>query len=144
MAAAGRGGAVGVGVTDDRSARNYGQLIHDTRCGLDEQYRPQPPVERHEAGADRLQWTLALREGLKFRDNRLDPGQKQPRHPPRTVHPPPGTDAAAGETFRRDRFRLMLCRIVQSPITSRDPETGLRGFGWRDTWPIDWFSSFSC
>jgi peptide/nickel transport system substrate-binding protein len=52
-------------------------LIYDTRYGLDEQYRPQPPmVERREAGADGLQWTLALREDLKFHDHQLNPGQK--------------------------------------------------------------------
>lgn len=50
--------------------RNHGYMVYDTLYGLDEQYRPQPQmVEGHEVATDGLQWTLTLREGLKFHDN---------------------------------------------------------------------------
>jgi len=50
--------------------RNHGYMVYDTLYGLDEQYRPRPQmVEGHQVGADGLEWTLTLREGLKFHDN---------------------------------------------------------------------------
>jgi peptide/nickel transport system substrate-binding protein len=50
--------------------RNHGYMVYDTLYGLDEQYRPRPQmVEGHQISADGLEWTLTLREGLKFHDN---------------------------------------------------------------------------
>lgn len=50
--------------------RNHGYMVYDTLYGLDEQYRPQPQmVAGHQVGADGLEWTLTLREGLRFHDN---------------------------------------------------------------------------
>jgi peptide/nickel transport system substrate-binding protein len=50
--------------------RNHGYMVYDTLYGLDEQYRPRPQmVEGHQISKDGLEWTLTLREGLKFHDN---------------------------------------------------------------------------
>jgi peptide/nickel transport system substrate-binding protein len=49
--------------------RNHGYMVYDTLYGLDEQYRPRPQmVEGHQISKDGLEWTLTLREGLKFHD----------------------------------------------------------------------------
>lgn len=50
--------------------RNHGFNIYDTLYGTDAQYRIQPQMaEGHEVSADRLTWTIRLREGLRFHDN---------------------------------------------------------------------------
>ena len=50
--------------------RNHGYNIYDTLYGTDAQFRIQPQMaEGHEISADRLTWTIRLREGLRFHDN---------------------------------------------------------------------------
>jgi peptide/nickel transport system substrate-binding protein len=50
--------------------RNHAYLVFDGLYGLDNSYRAQPQmVAGHTLGADRMQWDLTLREGLKFHDN---------------------------------------------------------------------------
>ena len=50
--------------------RNHGFMVFDTLYGLDDSYQAQPQmVEGHAVSADKLEWTLTLRDGLKFHDN---------------------------------------------------------------------------
>jgi peptide/nickel transport system substrate-binding protein len=50
--------------------RNHGFLVFDTLYGLDDNYQPHPQmVEGHTISADKLEWNLTLRDGLKFHDN---------------------------------------------------------------------------
>ncbi len=50
--------------------RNHGFLIFDTLYGQDDSYQAQPQmVEGHTVSADKMEWTLTLRDGLKFHDN---------------------------------------------------------------------------
>src|SRR5439155_20510958 len=56
-------------VTGARPTRNSAYLVFDTLYGLDTNWQAQPAmVEGHEVRADRLNWTLKLREGLRFHD----------------------------------------------------------------------------
>ncbi|MDE2006691.1 MAG: ABC transporter substrate-binding protein [Rhodospirillales bacterium] len=49
--------------------RNHGFLIFDTLYGIDNSYTAQPQmVAGHTVSADGLQWTLTLRDGLKWHD----------------------------------------------------------------------------
>ena len=50
--------------------RNHAYLVYDGLYGLDNNYRPQPQmVAGHVLSADKAQWDLTLRDGLKFHDN---------------------------------------------------------------------------
>ena len=50
-------------------SRLYAQMVFDTLFALDSQLRPRPlMLESSEASADRLQWRLTLRPGLRFHD----------------------------------------------------------------------------
>ena len=50
--------------------RNHGMMIFDTLFGLDGNYQPQPQMVQGSAtSADGKEWTLTLREGLRFHDN---------------------------------------------------------------------------
>ena len=50
--------------------RNHAFAVFDTLYGLDDSYQPQPQmVEGHSVNADKSEWTLTLRDGLKFHDN---------------------------------------------------------------------------
>src|SRR6266496_419264 len=56
-------------VSGNRPTRNYAYLVFDTLYGLDTEWKVQPQmVEGHEVAADRLTWTLKLRDGLYFHD----------------------------------------------------------------------------
>ena len=56
-------------ITGFRPTRNAAYLVFDTLCGLDTQWKAQPQmVEGHEVDPDGLDWTLRLREGLRFHD----------------------------------------------------------------------------
>src|SRR5947209_13444747 len=56
-------------VAGARPTRNAAYLVFDTLYGLDTQWKAQPQmVEGHEADSDGLDWTLRLREGLRFHD----------------------------------------------------------------------------
>ena len=56
-------------VTGARPTRNSAYLVFDTLYGLDTNWQAQPQmVEGHEVSADKLSWTLKLREGLRFHD----------------------------------------------------------------------------
>jgi peptide/nickel transport system substrate-binding protein len=49
--------------------RNHAFLVFDTLYGLDDNFQPHPQmVEGHTVSADKLEWTLTLRDGLKFQD----------------------------------------------------------------------------
>ena len=49
--------------------RNHAMLVFDTLYGVDEANRPQlQMLAGHEIAADGLQWTLTLRDGLRFHD----------------------------------------------------------------------------
>ena len=49
--------------------RNHGLMVFDTLYGTDGRYQPQPQmVAGHTMAADGLQWTMTLREGLRFHD----------------------------------------------------------------------------
>jgi peptide/nickel transport system substrate-binding protein len=51
-------------VTGARPTRNSAYLVFDTLYGLDTNWQAQPQmVEGHEVSADKLSWTLKLREG---------------------------------------------------------------------------------
>ncbi len=57
-------------ITTGLVSRNHGFLVFDTLYGVDEQYRAKPQmVEGHTTENDGLQWTMKLRDGLKFHDN---------------------------------------------------------------------------
>ena len=50
--------------------RNHGMMVFDTLFGLDGTYKPQPQMVQGAAtGADGKEWTLILRDGLRFHDN---------------------------------------------------------------------------
>lgn len=56
-------------VTGARPTRNAAYLVFDTLYGLDTEWRAQPQmVEGHSVENDGLQWTLRLRDGLRFHD----------------------------------------------------------------------------
>jgi peptide/nickel transport system substrate-binding protein len=56
-------------VSGNRPTRNYAHLVFDTLYGLDTEWKAQPQmVEGHQVDPDGLDWTLTLREGLRFRD----------------------------------------------------------------------------
>src|SRR5215469_16781183 len=56
-------------VTFNRPTRNSAYLVFDTLYGLDTNWQAQPQmVEGHDVSADKLSWTLKLREGLRFHD----------------------------------------------------------------------------
>jgi peptide/nickel transport system substrate-binding protein len=58
--------------TTTEVTRNHGFTIFDQLYGLDSRYTPHPHpqmVAGHEVSADKLQWDLTLREGLKFHDD---------------------------------------------------------------------------
>jgi peptide/nickel transport system substrate-binding protein len=67
-------GVAGLSVLDpvfsgNRPTRNYAYLVFDTLYGLDTEWKPQPQmVEGHEVAPGGLEWTLRLREGLRFHD----------------------------------------------------------------------------
>jgi peptide/nickel transport system substrate-binding protein len=49
--------------------RNHAYLVWDTLYGVDDAFTIQPQMlEGHEANADHTDWTLTLREGLRFHD----------------------------------------------------------------------------
>jgi peptide/nickel transport system substrate-binding protein len=50
--------------------RNHSYLVYDGLYGLDDNYLPHPQMLAGETiSADKLQWDLTLRDGLKFHDN---------------------------------------------------------------------------
>jgi peptide/nickel transport system substrate-binding protein len=50
--------------------RNHAFAVFDALYGVDDNFQPQPQmVEGHTVSADRLEWVLTLRDGLKFHDN---------------------------------------------------------------------------
>ena len=56
--------------TTATNARNHGYLVFDTLWGQDAAFQMQPQmVAGHLIERDGLQWTITLREGLKFHDN---------------------------------------------------------------------------
>src|SRR5579864_4340985 len=49
--------------------RNYSLAVLDTLYGMDAKFQPQPQmVAGHDISADKRQWDLTLRDGLKFHD----------------------------------------------------------------------------
>jgi len=57
-------------ISGNRPTRNYAYLVFDTLYGLDTEWNPQPQmVEGHQVGVDGLDWTLRLRDGLRFHDS---------------------------------------------------------------------------
>ena len=55
--------------TTASQTRDHAMLVYDTLYGLDDQLAPQPQmVAGHVVDADRLRWTLTLRDGLMFHD----------------------------------------------------------------------------
>jgi peptide/nickel transport system substrate-binding protein len=49
--------------------RNYGYMVYDTLFAMDGQFRPQPQmVDAWTVSDDKLTYTFALRDGLKFHD----------------------------------------------------------------------------
>src|SRR5436189_4926895 len=57
-------------VSGNRPTRNYAYLVFDTLYGLDTEWKAQPQmVEGHRVDPDGLDWSLRLREGLRFHDN---------------------------------------------------------------------------
>ena len=53
-------------ISGNRPTRNYAYLVFDTLYGLDTNWQVQPQmVEGHEVSADKLNWTLKLRDGLQ-------------------------------------------------------------------------------
>jgi peptide/nickel transport system substrate-binding protein len=56
--------------TTTEVTRNHGFMIFDQLYGLDSSFTPHPQmVAGHQVSADKLQWDLTLREGLKFHDD---------------------------------------------------------------------------
>jgi peptide/nickel transport system substrate-binding protein len=56
-------------VTNNYAVRNHALMVFDTLYGIDDQYDPQPQmVEGHVVEQDGRQWTLTLRDGLRFHD----------------------------------------------------------------------------
>jgi peptide/nickel transport system substrate-binding protein len=56
--------------TTATNARNHGYMVFDTLWGQDDTYAMQPQmVAGHVVENDGKQWTITLREGLKFHDN---------------------------------------------------------------------------
>jgi peptide/nickel transport system substrate-binding protein len=50
--------------------RNHAHMVFDSLYGQDDSYRPQPQMAAgHTISADKLQWEITLRDGLKFHDN---------------------------------------------------------------------------
>src|SRR5580692_3732913 len=50
--------------------RNHAFMVFDTLYGIDDKYLPHPQmVEGDTTNADKTQWDLTLRDGLKFHDN---------------------------------------------------------------------------
>ena len=55
--------------TPNYAVRNHGLMVFDTLYGIDDQYQPQPQMLEGDAvEQDGRQWTLTLREGLRFHD----------------------------------------------------------------------------
>lgn len=48
--------------------RTYGFMVFDTLLGMDAQYRPQPQMAEYSVSADKMVYTLKLRDGLKWHD----------------------------------------------------------------------------
>ena len=49
--------------------RNHGYMVYDTLFAMDGQFRPQPQmVDAWTVSDDKLTYTFALRDGLKFHD----------------------------------------------------------------------------
>ena len=49
--------------------RNFALAVYDTLYGYDAEFKPQPQmIEDHTVSADRREWALNLRQGLKFHD----------------------------------------------------------------------------
>ena len=49
--------------------RNYGYMVYDTVFAMDGQFRPEPQmVDSWKVSDDKLTYTFALRDGLKFHD----------------------------------------------------------------------------
>jgi peptide/nickel transport system substrate-binding protein len=56
-------------VSGNRPTRNYAYLVFDTLYGLDTEWKAQPQmVEGHQVDPDGRDWTIRLREGLRFHD----------------------------------------------------------------------------
>ena len=56
-------------ISGNRPTRNYSHLVFDTLYGLDTEWKAQPQmVEGHEVDSSGLDWTLKLRDGLRFHD----------------------------------------------------------------------------
>ena len=56
-------------VTTGLVTRNHAFLVFDTLYGVDEQFRPQlQMLDGHVMASDGLNWTMTLREGLRFHD----------------------------------------------------------------------------
>ena len=50
--------------------RNHAHMVFDTLYGLDDKYLPHPQMAAgHVINADKTQWDITLRDGLKFHDN---------------------------------------------------------------------------
>ena len=50
--------------------RNHAHMVFDTLYGIDDKYQPHPQMAAgHTISADKLQWDITLRDGLKFHDN---------------------------------------------------------------------------
>ena len=50
--------------------RNHAHMVFDTLYGIDDKYLPHPQMaEGHTVNADKTQWDITLRDGLKFHDN---------------------------------------------------------------------------
>lgn len=50
--------------------RNHAHMVFDTLYGLDDKYAPHPQMAAgHTTNADKTQWDITLRDGLKFHDN---------------------------------------------------------------------------
>ncbi len=55
--------------TSNYAVRNHALMVFDTLYGIDDQYQPQPQMlEGDVVEQDGRQWTLTLREGLRFHD----------------------------------------------------------------------------
>ncbi len=48
--------------------RTHGFMVFDTLLGMDAQYNPQPQMADYAVSADKLTYTLTLRDGLKWHD----------------------------------------------------------------------------
>jgi hypothetical protein len=86
-------------VSGNRPTRNYAYLVFDTLYGLDTAWNVQPQmVSGHQVDPGGLDWTLKLREGLRFHDKEpvlaRDVVASIRRFAPRVAQVVAGNDAA--------------------------------------------------